>query len=223
MEGMRRVDEWGRLLEQLPPLSTVFDVDHAQLLERLNEIPDELNGILKLFDGKRTLLDVVDGSPFEDLSTLSTITKLFFEGLLIPRVQEGPGGEVNVSDEHAVGPSESEPHLPLDGRANEKRIPPSGPAGTPRPGHTEERSVVALADAPPRRTPVPAGVGIAEPGVTSVMGSVVAPPAPAKPPPAPPHMAAAAGGSDMSERTAMPAAPVALAPREMAQDEAKVI
>jgi DNA-binding response OmpR family regulator len=92
MEGMRRVDEWGRLLEQLPPLSTVFDVDHAQLLERLNEIPDELNGILKLFDGKRTLLDVVDGSPFEDLSTLSTITKLYFEGLLIPRVHEGPGG-----------------------------------------------------------------------------------------------------------------------------------
>src|SRR5689334_21128306 len=93
MEGMRRVDEWGRLLEQLPPLSTVFDVDHAQLLERLNEIPDELNGILKLVDGKRTLLDVVDGSPFEDLSTLSTITKLYFEGLLIPRVTEGPGGE----------------------------------------------------------------------------------------------------------------------------------
>ncbi|HKQ71629.1 MAG TPA: response regulator, partial [Polyangiaceae bacterium] len=56
MEGMRRVDEWGRLLEQLPPLATVFDVDHAQLLDRLNEIPDELNGILKLFDGKRTLL-----------------------------------------------------------------------------------------------------------------------------------------------------------------------
>jgi CheY-like chemotaxis protein len=88
MEGMRRVDEWGRLLEQLPPLSTAFDVDHAQLLQRLNEIPDELNGILKLFDGKRTLLDVVDESPFEDLSTLSTITKLYFEGLLIPKTDD---------------------------------------------------------------------------------------------------------------------------------------
>ncbi|HKY38301.1 MAG TPA: response regulator [Polyangiaceae bacterium] len=83
MEGMRRVDEWGRLLEQLPPLATIFEVDHEQLVERLNEIPDDLNGILKLFDGKRTLLDVVDDSPFEDLSTLSTITKLFFEGLLV--------------------------------------------------------------------------------------------------------------------------------------------
>src|SRR5205823_11381557 len=102
MEGMRRVDEWGRLLEQLPPLSTVFEVDHAQLLERLNEIPDELNGILKLFDGKRTLLDVVDGSPFEDLSTLSTITKLYFEGLLIPRSDS----EGATADEHDVVPSE---------------------------------------------------------------------------------------------------------------------
>jgi len=41
MEGMRRVDEWGRLTEQLPPLATVFEIDHTQLLERLNEIPDE--------------------------------------------------------------------------------------------------------------------------------------------------------------------------------------
>jgi DNA-binding response OmpR family regulator len=91
MEGMRRVDEWGRLCEQLPPLSTLFEIDHKQLLERLNEIPDELNGILRLFDGKRSLSDVVDDSPFEDLSTLSTITKLYFEGLLVPRPDDdGP-------------------------------------------------------------------------------------------------------------------------------------
>jgi DNA-binding response OmpR family regulator len=215
MEGMRRVDEWGRLLEQLPPLSTVFDVDHSQLLERLNEIPDELNGILKLFDGKRTLLDVVDGSPFEDLSTLSTITKLYFEGLLIPRVQEGAGGEVNVSDEHAVVPSESEPSIHVDKRIDDKRA-PTRPAR-----QTEERAVMALTDAPPRRTPVPAGVGIADPGVTSVMGSVVAPPAPAKSPPtAPPIAAAAAGGGDSSERVTVP---VTAAAREGLHEEAKVI
>src|SRR4029079_4946838 len=82
---MRRVDEWGRLLEQLPSLKTIFEIDHEQLVERLNEIPDELNGILRLFDGRRTLMDVVDDSPFEDLSTLSTISKLYFEGLLVLR------------------------------------------------------------------------------------------------------------------------------------------
>lgn len=82
MEGMRRVDEWGRLLEQLPPVNTVFQVNFEALGDRLSEMPDELNGILKLFDRKRTLLEVVDESPFEDLSTLSTLAKLYFEGLL---------------------------------------------------------------------------------------------------------------------------------------------
>ena len=108
MEGMRRVDEWGRLLEQLPSLKTIFEVDHEQLVERLNEIPDELNGILRLFDGKRTLIDVVDESPFEDLSTLSTITKLYFEGLLVIG---------RAAPDEDVVPSEAEPRaesLPPD-------------------------------------------------------------------------------------------------------------
>jgi len=120
MEGMRRVDEWGRLLEQLPPLSTIFEIEHDALVERLNEIPDELNGILRLFDGKRTLLEVVDESPFEDLSTLSTITKLYFEGLLIippsasdedvvPSVEQPEAAFAR--DEEMVGASE--PRLPI--------------------------------------------------------------------------------------------------------------
>src|SRR5690242_7979733 len=101
MEGMRRLDEWGRLLEALPPLTTVFEVDADELLERLNEIPDELNGILRLFDGKRTLMQVVDASPFEDLSTLSTISKLYFEGLLVPSTGESSDDVVpSVDNEH---------------------------------------------------------------------------------------------------------------------------
>jgi DNA-binding response OmpR family regulator len=228
MEGMRRVDEWGRLLEQLPPLATVFDVDHAQLLERLNEIPDELNGILKLFDGKRTLLDVVDGSPFEDLSTLSTITKLYFEGLLIPRAHDGPAAEHAVGDEHAVVPSESEPSMQASipvPRSDEKRLTPSRPAVPARSGRPEERAVAMLADAPPRRTPVPADVGISDPGVTSVMGSVVAPPAPGKSPPPAPAMASGSGSEGSTfDRSALPTVPAPTAARDVSlRDEAKVI
>jgi DNA-binding response OmpR family regulator len=220
MEGMRRVDEWGRLLEQLPPLATVFDVDHAQLLERLNEIPDELNGILKLFDGKRTLLDVVDGSPFEDLSTLSTITKLYFEGLLIPRVHDAPGGEVIVADEHAVVPSESEPSIHLNQWGAEKR-PPVGRPGAPRLAPSEQLSA-ALADPPPRRTPVPAATGMADPGITSVMGSVVAPAGPTKSP-APAPFLASPEGSEAPERVGSAATAPVAASREGPRDEAKVI
>jgi len=82
MEGMRRLDEWGRMLEQLPPLETVFELDYQSLAERLAEIPDEVNGLLRLFDGRRTLQRVVEDSDFEDLAALGIISKLYFEGLI---------------------------------------------------------------------------------------------------------------------------------------------
>jgi DNA-binding response OmpR family regulator len=82
LEGMRRLDEWGRMLEQLPPLETVFEIDYRQLAERLSEIPDEVNALLRLFDGHRTLTRVVEDSNFEDLAALGIISKLYFEGLI---------------------------------------------------------------------------------------------------------------------------------------------
>lgn len=84
MEGMRRLDEWTRMLEQLPPLSTRLRVDPGQMRERLQEIPDEVNKILRLFAGGQPILRVIDDSPFEDLSTLGTISKLYFEGIVVP-------------------------------------------------------------------------------------------------------------------------------------------
>jgi len=154
MEGMRRVDEWGRLLEQLPSLKTIFEVDHEQLVERLNEIPDELNGILRLFDGKRTLIDVVDESPFEDLSTLSTITKLYFEGLLVIG-QAAP-------DEDVV-PSEAE--------ARAESTPPE-PDGEPFdyddvvPDRSSEPKLASAVPAPSWRPSAPPLSGLSQPPVT---------------------------------------------------------
>lgn len=83
MEGMRRLDEWGRLLEQLPPLDAVFEIDEAELRDRLAEIPDEINDVLKYFDGVRSLMDVVDEVAKDDLETLAAISKLYFEGLIV--------------------------------------------------------------------------------------------------------------------------------------------
>ncbi len=169
MEGMRRVDEWGRLCEQLPPLSTVFEIDHEQLLERLNEIPDELNGILRLFDGERTLAQVVDDSPFEDLSTLSTITKLYFEGLLVlkpertepepatdevvPPTLERDSGPSNVSSsgKMAVVPADANSVRPPPVVPANDSIPPAAPAPVAAP---PERL------APPHVAPSPMSNGV---------------------------------------------------------------
>jgi DNA-binding response OmpR family regulator len=83
MEGMRRVDEWGRLLEQLPPLDSVLCVDRAALAD----MPDgllstELTEVLRRFDGRRTILGVVDETGKDDLEALEAISSLFFQGLL---------------------------------------------------------------------------------------------------------------------------------------------
>lgn len=84
MEGMRRVDEWGRLCEQVPPLDSVLEVVEDELASRLAEIPDEINAVLRLFDGQRSLGEVIDQSEDDDLTTLGTITKLYFEGIVQP-------------------------------------------------------------------------------------------------------------------------------------------
>jgi DNA-binding response OmpR family regulator len=102
MEGMRRVDEWTRLLEQLPPLTSRLRIDSDEMRERLHEIPDEVNRILRLFDGARSIMDVIDNSPFEDLSTLGTISKLYFEGILIPAA---PAEDGSVSRREPVHPT----------------------------------------------------------------------------------------------------------------------
>jgi DNA-binding response OmpR family regulator len=83
MEGMRRLDEWSRLFEQLPPLTHRFEVDTIELAARLGDVPDDNNRILRLVDGKRTLLEVIDASDVGDLECLQAISRLHFEDLLI--------------------------------------------------------------------------------------------------------------------------------------------
>ncbi len=143
MEGMRRVDEWGRLLEQLPPLTSVFEVDGAELVARLAEIPDEINDILRHFDGENALLDVVDRAGTDDLELLESISKLFFEGLIVDTGRIGrsesvlPPGVPEMDD--AVVPGEpdrsvlSDQLVPLRaaGAPDDLRAPPTDPAEAP--------------------------------------------------------------------------------------------
>ena len=92
MEGMRRLDEWGRLQEQLPSLSTIFQIDYGELADRLAELPDELNTLLRLFDGRRTLMEIIDAAEHGDLETLEVISKLYFEGLIVERDERDDAG-----------------------------------------------------------------------------------------------------------------------------------
>ena len=115
MEGMRRVDEWGRLSEQLPPLDSVFEVDYRELSERLAELPDEINGILRLFDGRRALMQVVDDSDFPDLEALTVISKLYFEGMIYD-ASTGPNEEAEAQADTTPGLATwlSDPQLAIE-------------------------------------------------------------------------------------------------------------
>jgi DNA-binding response OmpR family regulator len=84
-EGMSRVAQWNSMCEQLPPLETIFRVEQSTLDERRGRgetLSIEIQQILDLFDGKRTMIEVIDTSTLPDLTSLQHLTQLYFEGLV---------------------------------------------------------------------------------------------------------------------------------------------
>ncbi|MFL5246701.1 MAG: response regulator [Myxococcales bacterium] len=123
LEGMRRIDEAARLSDTLPP-TTVLGVDFDVLGQRLVDLPDEVNGVLRLIDGRRTLREVIGVSPLDDLSTLAIAQRLLADGIV--RKEEQPVEEAKKpSLEQWLG---SEPLAPpkVEG-ASLAETPPSAP------------------------------------------------------------------------------------------------
>jgi CheY-like chemotaxis protein len=119
MEALRRVDEWRRLLAGLPPLDTIFEVDYRVLAERLADIPDEVNRILRLFDGVRTFLQVIDDCGLSDLDAAAAIGKLCQERIVhdvrVPVADEDVlGADLEGWLSEATGPFRSPPRLERD-------------------------------------------------------------------------------------------------------------
>ena len=82
MEGMRRVDEWVRLLEGLPPLDHTLTVDAPLVAARPEPPKAAFAALLRRFDGRRTIIEIIDDSGIDDLMALEIISGLYFEGLL---------------------------------------------------------------------------------------------------------------------------------------------
>ena len=112
MEALRRVDEWRRLLTNVPQVDTVLEVDYRLLAERLADIPDEANRILRLFDGMRTVMQVIDDCGLPDLDAVAAIGKLCRDRIVhdvrVP-VEEEPnvGAEMEGWLTEAAGPFRS--------------------------------------------------------------------------------------------------------------------
>ena len=169
MEGMRRLDEWGRLLEQLPPLDTRFEVDTSELAERLADLPDEVNAVIRMFDGQRTLMEVIDTSGHGDLECLEVISRLFFEGLVsevaAAPVVAAPGAKrpqaVRRSPVATLGPSSRATAKALYRSAMAE---PAAPAVEEHVVSEEELDISHVDVAPdPRHNLVEAAIGAAAP------------------------------------------------------------
>jgi CheY-like chemotaxis protein len=90
-DGMRRLDEWNRISASLPDPHVAVEVDYAVLAERLAEIPDEINAILRLCDGARSLMQVVEDSALPDVDALTALTRLRAEGIIHDVPARPPG------------------------------------------------------------------------------------------------------------------------------------
>jgi CheY-like chemotaxis protein len=192
MEGMRRIDEWGRIVEQLPALDRVFEIDYPLLAERLAEIPDDVNALLRLFDGRRTLEQVIEEADYDDLAAAGVISKLFFEGIIKETV--------------AVPVEESAPSGPALGAAERSSAHGRAPAPPPPEPDGVDWFAGPVAGAPPRQE---AAARMARPpalapqdGATAGQHPPVAPRRPQPPaPPAPPAERTHGGSPSLSSPT----------------------
>lgn len=83
LEGIRRLDKYNELVDQLPELSRILDTDFQRLTSEARKLPDEVHRIARLFDGLRTIEEVCDGSPLDDVTTLKIVRRLLDDGILV--------------------------------------------------------------------------------------------------------------------------------------------
>jgi hypothetical protein len=138
MEGMRRIDEWVRLLEGLPPLDHVLTVDQRLVAGRAEPLQPVQTTLLRRFDGRRTIIEIIDDSGADDLEALEMIGGLYFEGLLTDEVGHSTGeGEEEHDDAAAVNLDAWDPAVtragvpPLPVVAVEPAQPPTSAADLP--------------------------------------------------------------------------------------------
>lgn len=168
MEGMRRVDEWGRLMEQLPPLGSVLAINLAALDDRREELPPEQLAAIRRFDGRRSILDVVDDSGQDDLDVLTAISTAYFEGLLT--LSHGPLERTPSEDTGAIALEAWDSHAPTRVSPTAATVredpevsfadvdvppPPSYPAPFPALGATDDELDDAIVPGIPDGSPLP--------------------------------------------------------------------
>ena len=115
MEGMRRLDEWSRLQEQLPSLQTgVRGQPRRAVAAACRRFPTRSTKCCACSTAGARWRQVLDESRGDDLATLNAINKLYFEGFLM--VRETPAPEDENTDDVLIGAIQ-EPEVDPDAEA----------------------------------------------------------------------------------------------------------
>lgn len=83
-----RLTRWSSLVMRSLPLDAVLAVDFARLAQSLPSMPDDVNRIVQLFDGRRRVQQVLVDSAFDEVLTLEVGTRLYLMGVIGPVATE---------------------------------------------------------------------------------------------------------------------------------------
>ena len=90
-EAERFVRDYAHAIKGIGPSSSVYQKSDAKLASTVGSVPSEVTPVLRLFDGRRTLTDVIDESPFRVFDTIRILTRLVDVGVLTRRKPTGAG------------------------------------------------------------------------------------------------------------------------------------
>lgn len=110
----RYAERFGRLLEAFPSSSAPLVVNERVFMERLSELPDTANRILRECDGTRTLWDLLDRFD-DDIDTAERIASLLDDGVLLaasPRRSQIPSAFGDVKGEDVIAVRRPQATLP---------------------------------------------------------------------------------------------------------------
>ncbi len=126
LSGMQRLDEWEAQLKHAPGLDRVFEVDYRILVDVLKTLPQEANDVIRLFDGHRTLAQVVEDAPLASVDTLRVVTKLAAEGLIedvTPIAEPEPSAAVPQFDDWLGKPQAQSAPAPAAANVDSPDVP----------------------------------------------------------------------------------------------------
>jgi CheY-like chemotaxis protein len=117
--GFDHVRRFTALRRELPSLDAIVSQDFRALSGALDSLSSPLRAVLRLFDGRRTVREVLDDSPFDDVTGATTIIQLHALGLLTYPEQSAPETETPRVESapppaHEIHPPPIPPRVSVD-------------------------------------------------------------------------------------------------------------